>query len=291
MYDSLFINCSGSNLYVCLGALQRLSKEINTVKIWNITGNASLIFFFKVIGLTYKQTFDKLKKFHLVNSMTNGNSLFPEDQEEKKQFIYDFLEDNLERSSLFHKDVTLGEIENLTGLKGAFIVWSRSDKKIVNLFQSSYKLIDCVMATLTNIGIYDTYHCHSKVYSSLENIDCMPISRAMCNDINNLLYILSISTYDKKYSYKLNLGPMKEVEDELLIQKGEYNKYRIENSSSILNKDNTFKIYSFFSRGDTKEEEKISLYSLGTNQATGFIDKEETYPIFENYIKTIYEQT
>jgi hypothetical protein len=293
MYESIFINGSGSNIFATLGALDKLKSQVENITIWNVNGNASLILFYKLLGLTPKQTFEKLKNFDIINSFINGHSLFPEDEDEKKEYIKGFLEKSF-KGTLFNSDVTLDGINSLTGIKPCFIVWNRTEQKIVNLNAKDnprMKLLDCVLASLTNIGVYNTYEIDEDIYSSLENIECFPVSFSYYTSVENLFYLVNITDYNKKYSLGINLGPLKDTEDEFLTQKGEYHKYRIENSCKALpNNKNICKLYSVFSRGNSKEEEKASLFILGHRQADGFNSGKDTRRVYKKYLEDIYQQ-
>ena len=292
MYQSLFINCIGSNIFTTLGALDKLKEKLENIKIYNVSGNASLILFYKLLGFTYQQTYEKLKKINLINSLINGHSLFPENEDEKLEYIKDLLKKD--NKSLIKESSTLLEVKNLTGISPCFIVWNRSLQKIVNINPEKnpdIKLIDCVLCSLCNIGVYKTYDIDDNTYSSLENIECFPVSYSYYTDIDKLFYLVNITSYDKDYSWGLNLGPLKDSEDEFLLQKGEYHKYRIENSCKSLPKPkNILKIYSLFSRGNSKEEEKASLFILGHRQAKGFLEEKDTYKVYQDYLETIFRQ-
>ena len=293
MYDSIFINSSGSNIFTTLGSLDKLKTNLENIKIWNVTGNASLILYFKILGLTYKQTYEKLKNLEIINSLINGHSFFPEDEEEKKEYLKDYLI-NTSKKTLIKADTTLSEIKQLTGLKPCFIVWNRSKRNIENINcddNPDIFLIDAIMATLPNIGVYKTYTINNNIYSSLENIECFPVSKSFYLKLESLFYLVNITVFDKDYSLGNNLGPLKDTEDEFLFQKGEYNKYRIENNCKALpNQENICKLYSVFSRGDSKEEEKASLFILGHRQAKGFLEDQDTHKIYKEYLKTVFTQ-
>lgn len=294
MYQSAFINCCGSNIYTTLGALDRLKKEVENVTIWNVCGNASLILYYKLIGLTAKQTYEKLKSLDIINSLINGHSLLPENQEEKIEYIKNYLTKSL-KNSLLKEDSTLEEVKKLTDITPCFIVWNRSQGKIENLNPKDnprMKLIDCVMATLVNIGVFNTYKINNSLYSSLENIECFPVSHTYYNDIEELFYLVNITQYIKEYSLGNNMGPLKETEDELLLQKGEYNKFRIEkNCKALPHSENVCKLYSIFSRGNSKEEEKASLFILGFKLADGFEKKKDTHLVYKEYLESIFSQS
>ena len=294
MYESIFLNCNGSNIFTTLGALDKLKNKLENVKFWNVCGSASLILFFKLLGLTAKQTYENLKNLEIINTFINGHSLFPEDQEEKKDYIIKYLE-GFFKTSLFNNEVTLEEVKRITGLTPCFIVWNRSQQKIVNLNPKDtpfIKLVDCVLASLTNIGIFTNHQIADHIYSSLENIECFPVSYSYCSEVKNLFYLINITTFIKEYSLGINLGPLSQVEDEFLLQKGEYNKHRIENSYKVLpHQENVCRLYSVYSRGNSKEEEKASLFILGHRQASGFLESKDTEVVYKEYLKSIFSQS
>jgi hypothetical protein len=294
MYESIFINCNGSNIFTTLGALDKLKEILENVKIWNVCGSASLILYFKLFGLTSKQTYENLKKLEIVNTFINGHSLFPEDEKEKKEYLRNYLE-KFFKTSLFNEEVNLQEAQKITGLTPCFIVWNRSQQKIVNLNPKdtpSVKLLDCVLASLTNIGVFSTHQIKNQTYSSLENIECFPVSYSYYLKLEKLFYLANITTFVKEYSLGINLGPLSQVEDEFLLQKGEYNKHRIEKSYQALpHSENFCKLYSVYSRGNSKEEEKASLFILGHLQANGFLESKDTEKIYKDYLESIFSQS
>jgi hypothetical protein len=295
MYESIFLNGCGSNIFTSLGALDKLRNKLENVRIWNVCGNSSLILYFKIIGMTSKQTFDVLKDFNIINTFINGHSLFPENEEEKTEYIKNFLEKFLlKKQTLFKTDTTLEEVEKITGITPCFIVWNRTDKRIDNLNPNdtpNLKLLDCIMATLTNIGVFNSYKIKSTEYSSLENIESFPVAFSYCIDPSTLFYLINVTEFIKGYSKGLNLGPLKDVEDEFLLQKSEYNKYHIEKNYKFLpHQENVCKLYSTFSRGNSKEEEKNSLYFLGLRQADGYLENKDTLKVYKEYLQDIFLQ-
>jgi hypothetical protein len=225
----------------------------------------------------------------LINSMINGHSLIPEDQNQKKEYLLNVFLDLIDTNPIVNEDITLKEVEKLTGITCCFIVWSRTKKRIVSLGGEN-KLIDCIMASLCNIGIYDTYIINGEVFSSLENIECFPVLQTRLKDKKNVLYIANITNYKKSYSVGRNLGPLSSTEDELILQKSEYAKHRIENICVSLDGE-VCKLYSFFSRGNSSEEEKNTLFILGNKQGDAFLKDEDTKQTAKDYLSSIYSQS
>lgn len=296
--SSLFLNCNGSNVYTTLGLIDKIKDKIKLINVWNVTGNASLIMYFRILGYTAHQTFQHLKKHNMINGMINGHSLIPEDEEEKKDFIYSFLIEIMEACPLIKKDMNLKDIEKLTGITPCFIMWCRSKKEIVNINPSlpeDYNFVECVMASLCNIGVYQTYELEDstgreEIFSSLETIECFPILELCFKKKEEIFYIANITSYNKKYSTGRDLGPLAVVEDELLMQKAEYSRYRIESICKGLKDADICKLYSYYSRGNSSDTEKDGLFILGHKQGKAYLEGGDTKQTAREYLKAINNQ-
>lgn len=293
--SALFLNCNGSNLFATLGFVDKIKDKIKPISIWNITGNASIIMYFRILGYTAHQTFQHLKKKDLINGMINGYSLIPENEEEKKDFIYSFLIEIMEACPLINKNMNLKEIEKLTGITPCFIMWCRSSKKIVNINPSSeknYNFVECVMASLCNVGTYKTYEIDDEVFSSLENIECFPVLQICLKNKEDIFFIANITSYNKKFSFGRDLGPLSDIEDELILQKAEYGKYRIENicQGLELQKSDICKLYSYYSRGNSSDTEKDCLFILGRKQGEAYLENRSTKETSKEYLRAINNQ-
>ena len=292
--SSLFLNCNGSNLYTTLGLIDKIKDKIKPINIWNVTGNASLIMYFRILGYTAHQTFQHLKKHNIINGTINGHSLIPEDEEEKKDFIYALLVEIMEACPIINKDMNLKEIEKLTGITPCFIMWCRSQKSIVNInpsLKKDYNFIECVMATMCNIGVYQTYELNEDIFSSLESIECFPVLQMCLKKKEDAFYIANITSFNKKYSRGRDLGPLSEIEDELLMQKAEYGKYRIENICRGMSAENDIcKLYSYYSRGNSSDTEKDGLFILGHHQGESYLKGVDTKVTAMEYLKAINNQ-
>lgn len=296
--STLFLNCNGSNVYTTLGLIDKIKDKIKPINIWNVTGNASLIMYFRILGYTAHQTFQHLKKHNLINSMINGYSFIPEDEEEKKDFIYSFLIEIMEACPIINKNMNLKEIEKLTGITPCFIMWCRSKKEIINInpsLEEDYNFVECVMASLCNIGVYQTYDLtdnkgKEEKFSTLETIECFPILELCFKKKEEIFYIANITSYNKKYSFGRDLGPLAEIEDELLMQKAEYGKHRIEGMCKSLKDADICKLYSYYSRGNSSDTEKDGLFILGHKQGTTYLEKGDTKETAREYLRAINSQ-
>ena len=129
MYNSVFVNSFGSNIFETVGALDSVKDQLKKTVIWNTTGSASLIIFLKIIGFNFSQSFEHLRDFHLSHTFINGYCIIPEDEEVKKNVISEWLNEKIEINNLISKETTLGEIFKLTNIFPNFIVWSRTGKQ------------------------------------------------------------------------------------------------------------------------------------------------------------------
>lgn len=293
MYKNIFINSNGSNIYASLGFLDRLKENTKHTTIWNVSGDASLILFFKILGFTASQTFEKLKSLEIINTFINGHSLFPENEEEKIDYLKNFLSNNI-KNSILKEDCDLKTVEKLTGITPCFIVWNRTKKSVENLNSREnpdLKLLDVTLACLANIGVFKEYTINKTIYSSLENIEPIPVNYTYSDDNKDFLYVINISQYIKEYCLDNNLGPLSVNEDEFLLQKGELINFRAkEILPTLTRKENIAKVYSIYSRGISKEEEKSSLFILGYKQATGFLENVDTFKVYNQYLDSVYRQ-
>lgn len=294
--SALFLNCNGSNLFATLGLIDKIKDKVKEKNIWNVCGNASLIMYFKILGYTAHQTYQFFKKKDIINGMVNCYSLIPEDEEEKKDYIYSFLIEAMEACPLINKNMNLKEIEKLTGITPCFILWCRSQKKIVNInptLDKNYNLVECVMASLCNVGVYKTYEINNELFSSLENIECFPILQLCFKNKEDIFFIANITGYNKKYSLGRDLGPLADIEDELILQKAEYNRFRIENicQSLLLQNNDICKLYSYYSRGNSSDSEKDCLFILGRKQGEAYLENKDTKETAKEYLRAINQQS
>ena len=157
MYDSVFINSFGSNIFETLGALESTKDQLRKCVIWNTTGSASLIIFLKILGFNFSQSFEHLKNFSLSHTFINGYCIIPEDEKAKRDVITNWMIKMIEINNLISKETTLGEIFKLTNIFPNFIVWSRKGEKLRCLNPKTtpkMTIIDSILATLTCIGVH-----------------------------------------------------------------------------------------------------------------------------------------
>ena len=292
MHDSIFIASQGSNILVDLGALDQLKEKIDHIIYWNVAGNAALILFFKILGNTYEQIFHQLYELKILNNTINGSSLMPENEEERIEYMKEWLTKKIEKNKLFQEDVNLEEIYKQTNIFPAFILWSRNKQKIININPQNYptvKLIDVVLASLTALGFFNQYKINSTIFTNIFSVDCYPYLYTFLHDNSDYFYLANINENSDKI--ELDLGPMQDKENELLNQSRDHNNFRIINIAKTLDEEKLIKIYSIIYKGELSIEAAVSLYRNGQFQAKAFLKGYDTKTESEKYLEKINAQS
>jgi hypothetical protein len=289
-YDSIFLSNNGTNIFTTLGFLKRIEKMCERTKYWNVAGCSSLIIFLRLIGHNYLQITGILTDFPLISTFINGSSLIPENEEMKKTYIKEWLNTKLKESDFFSSDVMLEEISKGTNLFPNFVLYSRSDEKVISINSENHprvKLIDCVMASLCYIGVYEEYSFGDKIYSNLSSVDCFP-----CFNIypaEKCLIIGNIGKYEDS-SKGHQLGPLSKTENKMIRQYSEHEKYRIDNIFANFDNEETVKVYSFYRRGRLEKEEIRTLFELGLEQGSSFEARKDTEDGKKHFIHEVESQ-
>ena len=290
-YESLFLANNGTNIFTTLGFLKKIQKCLERTKYWNVTGCSSLIIFLRVVGNNYDQILNILGSFSLMSTFINGSSLIPEDELSKKNYIKNWLTDHLKDSEFFSKDIKLEEVFKKTNLFPNFILWSRSQKKIVCMNPENNpraKLIDCVMASLCYIGVYEEYEFLGETYTNLCGINCFPYEHVYDRENSSQLFIGNTGKYeDRTVSI---LGPLCKKEGMIINQYTEHERYTIEKIFTDLEDKEKVRIYSFYRRGNLGSEETKTLFELGIEQGSAFLGKQDTELCKEKYMQKVESQ-
>lgn len=283
-YDSVFLSNNGTNIFTTLGFLNRIKKMTERTKYWNVAGCGSLIIFLRLIGHSYPQIKTILSQFNLISTMINGSSLIPENEDDKREYIRSWLTFHLEESDFFSSKINLEEISKETNLFPNFILYLRSEGKIVQINSHNSprtKLIDCILASLCYVGVYEEYSFGGKVYSNLSSIDCFPcfyiyrnVDPARPDSIGKCLIIGNIGKFEES-SKSQNLGPLSKIESKIIRQYSEHEKYKIDNIFSNFDTEEAVKVHSFYKRGKLGNEEINTLFELGEEQGSSFEEKKD----------------
>ncbi len=289
-YDSIFLSNNGTNIFTTLGFLNRIKKMTERTKYWNVAGCGSLIIFLRLIGHSYPQIKTDLSKFDLISTMINGSSLIPENEDDKREYIKSWLISHLEESDFFSPKINLEEISKETNLFPNFVLYSRSEEKIVQINPHNsprIKLIDCVLASLCYVGVYEEYSFGGKVYSNLSSVDCFPCfyifldvqpvgskEKQAHHSVGKCLIIGNIGKFEES-SKSQKLGPLSKIESKIIRQYSEHEKYKIDNIFANFDTEEAVKVHSFYKRGKLGSEEINTLYELGEEQGASFEEKKD----------------
>ena len=289
MYDNVFLSSFGSNIYNTIGFLESLKNETSDTVIWNSVGNASLIIFLKIIGFQFHQMTQQLKDLYICHSFINGFSLIPENEDDKKEYIKDWIIRKINQVSLISEDTTLKEIFSLTNIFPNFLVYSRTDREITSFNPSTtptVTLIDCIMASLTCVGTFQTHKVDEKIFSNLNSIDSFPVE-----NIFNLkkeikpLFLGNISFFVEPLE-ESSYSPLTKIEDEILEQFLEKNSYTLKNKK--IGEGNVIIYSDIFKEVDGIKMD--NLYKSGFLQGKNFFSGQDTYNVFMDEKNTIYNQ-
>jgi hypothetical protein len=292
-YDSIFLSNNGTNIFTTLGFLERIEKMCERTKYWNVSGCSSLIIFLKLIGYRYKQILKILTNFPLVSTFINGSSLIPENEDDKKVYIKEWLTQHLEESKYFSPEIKLEEIFKETNLFPNFILFSRKDGKIISINPENspqVKLIDCIMASLCYIGVYEEYSFEDKLFSNLSSIDCFPCFYIFPNTLEKCLIIGNIGKFEDTGKVQ-QLGPLSKIESKIIRQYSEHEKNKIDNIFANFDNEEAVKVHSFYRRGKLGEEEIRTLFELGSKQGASFEEKKDTELGKEHFIHEVEAQS
>ncbi len=289
MYDNVFLSSFGSNIYNTIGFLESLKNETSDTVIWNSVGNASLIIFLKIIGFQFHQMNQQLKDLCICHSFINGFSLIPENEDDKKEYIKEWIVRKINQVSLISEDTTLKEIFSLTNIFPNFLVYSRTDREITSFNPSTtpnVTLTDCIMASLTCVGTFQTHKVGEKIFSNLNSIDSFPVE-----NIFNLkkeikpLFLGNISFFVEPLE-ESSYSPLTKIEDEILEQFLEKNSYTLKNKK--IREGNVIIYSDIFKEVDGIKMD--NLYKSGFLQGKNFFSGQDTYNVFMDEKNTIYNQ-
>ena len=289
MYDGVFLSSFGSNVFSTLGVLNPLKSEISDTVIWNCVGNSSLVLFFKILGMTLEQTYSRLEDFPLIHSFVNCFSIIPENQENKKRYIREWLSDSILETKIFEDDVKLSEVFKLTNIFPSFLVWSKTNSaptSINPVSKPNMSLVDAVLASLCGVGTYHEHHLDGEIYGCLTGVNTFPLeSQFFLENKNRILKIANVSYFVDQLDENFET-PMTMIEDELLQQFLERNNNTVKEKRD----DTTIVVHSDLHRSDLSTGEKKSLYKCGFLQGQNFLSNESTYGVYRREKSMIKSQ-
>lgn len=184
----------GSLAIDTIGFLEHLEKETNRSVIWTCGGTASLIVFLKCLGFNYKQIISHLVKLESLVSLMFGGCLDANASKDILEDLNDWFDNIFSNRKLFDRNITLKQIYKMTKIFPNFITYDDNITCLNPVSQPDYKLTDCVIASMLNMGSIPEYIIDDKRYTSFSKYDPFPISQNFTpKEDSRTLYIANYS--------------------------------------------------------------------------------------------------
>ena len=208
MYSNIFLISDGCLIFDTLGFLKQMEEDIKNTVVWTGGNVGSLVVFLRSLGYNIDRSIDKLSLLKCIPSLVFGGNLEVNSDKELFKEIEEWVDCMLEEKRFFKSDITLKEVNNLSGIFPNFIT-HKDD--IIGLNPKDYpdvKLKDAVLASICSIGVYTDY----KEYTSFSEHDVYPkyidVKR---EDYTETLFL---SNYTE-LSYEKNVTYVNNIEDSL----------------------------------------------------------------------------
>ena len=270
MYDSIFLSSFGSNIFETVGALESVKDELRKTVIWNSIGSSSLIIFLKILGFNFSQTFEHLKNFNLAHTFINGYCIIPEDEDAKRDYISEWLNEKIEINNLISNETTLAEIFKLTNIFPNFVVWSRSGEELRCLNPKTtpkMTIIDSVLATLTCIGVHSEFSKNDDTFAGYFCGSFYPYQKNFTLDKKEVKTLFIGHRSSAFFNELETESPFSYIENEMIKQFTDCNNSLIESISL----ENLMIIHNDIYRKSMTTLKKDFCYENGKVQGNNFI--------------------
>lgn len=193
MYTNVFLICDGKLVFDVLGFLEETDKEVDRTVIWTGGNTGALIVFLKCLGFTFHQMATIIADLENIEDFVYGGNLEIGSKTLMMKSIEEWLDSVFEDKKLFKPDITLKEVYKLTNIFPNFITFKNKLTRLNPVETPDMKLRDCVIASLTNYGVFTSYNEYT-------NFTCMyPFPKEMnytVTDNSNTLYITNYTEID-----------------------------------------------------------------------------------------------
>lgn len=190
MYTKIFMITDGNMAFDTLGLLEELRSMITNTVVWVAGGTASLILFLKCIGLSYTQMTHYITQLECLPLLVYGGSLEPYNN--IKLEMDEWIDAVLETTKLFNNKSTLADIYKYTGIYASFI----TSNGLLEPTSKTITLKEAVMASLCNIGTYDSYEVGTTKYAHVSTHNPYPMDIKASLNVDNIK-TLYIANYNK----------------------------------------------------------------------------------------------
>lgn len=271
--------------YLCfdtLGVLKEMDSSLSRAIIWNSGGAASLIVFLKCLGFTWEQMESKLNDLKCLPNIIYGGSLEPGSNQETKREIVSWMVDIINGKKVFSQDTTMKEIYKLTKIFPNMIT---SNGYINPKTHPDVALLDAILASMCNFGVYDNHKIEDEEFSSfiVHNPYPLELEVKLENVSSKTLYI---SNYSKLYNIEV-FSLFDRVEN-MLIQQYFDRVYKIIND---IRSETHIMVNGIFDRTELTSYEIKQRIDNGKSHALLFKNGESTLKYMDTIIQKIKNQS
>jgi hypothetical protein len=172
MYTNVFLISDGYLSFDVLGFLKEMDLKLSRSVIWNCGSTGALIVFLKCLGFTWDQMTTKLNSLSCLPNIIYGGSLEPGVSKDIKREIVSWMMDIINSKKMFSQDTTMKEVYKLTGI---FPNMLTSKGSINPKSHPDVTLLDAVLTSMCNFGVYDTHKIDDEEYTSFIKYNVFPL--------------------------------------------------------------------------------------------------------------------
>lgn len=282
MYTNVFLVSDGCLTFDVLGTLQGMDKQLSRAIIWNCGGTGSLIIFLKCLGFTWEQMVSKLTLLKCLPNIVYGGCLEPGVSLDIKMEIVTWLTDIINSKKMFSEDTTLKEIYKLTRIFPNILT---SKGSINPKSHPDVTLVDSVLTSMCNFGVYDKHIIDGEEYTSFSKYNPFPLeSQVILENIpQETLYLVNYSKLFNNEVYSVFDG----IENRL-VQEYFDRIYRIATKNT---KDHFILVNGIFSKSEIEGYDVEHRVESGNLHSTMFLNEESTLKYMETIINKIKNQS
>ena len=268
MYSNIFLISDGCLIFDTLGFLKQTEEDIKNTIVWTGGNVGSLVIFLRALGYNIERSIDKLSLLKCIPSLVFGGNLEVNSDKEIFKELEDWIDCMLEEKRFFKPDITLKEVNNLSGIFPNFITYKDGIIGLNPKDHPDVKLKDAVLASVCNIGVYTDY----QEYTSFSDHDVYPkhlnVER---DDYTETLFLANYTelSYEKGVTcinniedsltkmYFRRVRQKVKKDDDIILINGYHVKYDYDVYTMNQHVRNGAKHYDWFSQGeDTKNKMK-----------------------------------
>ena len=288
MYTSIFLICDGCLAIDTMGFLKGVECNTSRTTIWISASAGSLIVFLKCLGFNYDQIIEKIIELDCITGVVYGGSLEPGASGNVKQEIEKWMEDILETKKVFGPNVTLKQIYKLTRI---FPIFMSSEGSLNASDTGDIKLIDAVLASMCNIGVFENHTINGKEYTSFLKFDVFPHKNFEFELGENLQSKeLYIANYSKLYGKEI-YSVFDEIENKLIQEYFDRVLEKVKKCNDLKEGDNFVLINGNFTKSEMNIYDVHNRLDNGNKHSDMFESGESTIDYMDQLLLKIKNQS